>query len=309
MRKSIVLYLSILGVIAAILLAIEMHEKIPTPPPLVQPASNPYHSSVAASGIVEAMSENISMGVPSAGLVMEIKVQVWDRVQKDQELFRLDDRDLRAQLEVQRSKIRVAEASLLKLQDQFSRLQSVKDPRAVSIEEVRTRENDVAVAEAQLKFAEAEVRETEAMIERLTIRAPKDGTILQNNIRPGEYVALTPKEPAMILGDLENLQVRADVDEQDASRVQSGRPATAYLKGMARIAIPLKFVRIEPFVIPKQSLTGASSERVDTRVLQIIYAFEQPGKEKVYVGQQVDVFIETEPSSSSDNHLGKRNKS
>ena len=52
----------------------------------------------------------------------------------------------------------------------------------------------------------------------------------------------------------------------------------------------MRFVRIEPFVIPKKSLTGDSSERVDTRVLQIIFQLDQPNV-PLYVGQQVDVFI------------------
>jgi hypothetical protein len=63
--------------------------------------------------------------------------------------------------------------------------------------------------------------------------------------------------------------------------------------------MPLRFVRIEPYVVPKRSLTGDSLERVDTRVLQIVYAFDRPAF-PVYVGQQVDVFIQrpqTEPAN------------
>jgi len=55
----------------------------------------------------------------------------------------------------------------------------------------------------------------------------------------------------------------------------------------------LRFVRVEPFVVPKKSLTGESTERVDTRVLQVIYAIE-PGSANVYVGQQLDAFIQAE---------------
>ena len=65
----------------------------------------------------------------------------------------------------------------------------------------------------------------------------------------------------------------------------------AYVKGETKNAIPLRFTRIEPYVIPKKSLTGASTERVDTRVLQVIYQLDPP-KRPLYVGQQVDVYIE-----------------
>jgi len=99
----------------------------------------------------------------------------------------------------------------------------------------------------------------------------------------------------MILGDVAHLQVRADVDEQNATRLQPGQAATAYLKGDTTAPIALHFVRIEPFVVPKVSLTGASTERVDTRVLQVIYAFECPKDHPVYVGQQVDLFVRADP--------------
>ncbi|MGL5020345.1 MAG: efflux RND transporter periplasmic adaptor subunit, partial [Luteolibacter sp.] len=68
--------------------------------------------------------------------------------------------------------------------------------------------------------------------------------------------------------------------------------AYGYLKGDPTITFPLEFIRIEPYVIPKVSLTGSSTERVDTRVLQVIYALDRPLDVPLYVGQQVDVFIE-----------------
>ena len=62
--------------------------------------------------------------------------------------------------------------------------------------------------------------------------------------------------------------------------------------------MPLRFVRIEPYVVPKRSLTGDSLERVDTRVLQVIYEFQRPSF-PIYVGQQVDVFIRRPPETAS----------
>ena len=81
-----------------------------------------------------------------------------------------------------------------------------------------------------------------------------------------------------------------DVDEADAWRVRSDSPAIARLRGNPTIAVALSFVRFEPYVLPKRSLTGDTTERVDTRVLQAIYAF-RPNDFPGFVGQQVDVFI------------------
>src|SRR5206468_780282 len=70
--------------------------------------------------------------------------------------------------------------------------------------------------------------------------------------------------------------------------------AKAFLRGNRDLSTDLKFVRVEPYVVPKRSLTGESTERVDTRVLQAIYSFK-PESLPVYVGQQMDVFIEAPP--------------
>ena len=69
------------------------------------------------------------------------------------------------------------------------------------------------------------------------------------------------------------------------------------LRGNPEISFPLQFVRVEPYVIPKRSLTGQNTERVDTRVLQVIYAFRRPLDRPVYVGQQVDVFVKSDSST------------
>ena len=95
----------------------------------------------------------------------------------------------------------------------------------------------------------------------------------------------------MILGSVTPLHVRVDVDEHDAWRVRGGAQAVASPRGNGSTRIPLEFVRFEPYVIPKKSLTGDSTERVDTRVLQVIYRIRD-GEPAVYVGQQMDVYID-----------------
>jgi HlyD family secretion protein len=118
------------------------------------------------------------------------------------------------------------------------------------------------------------------------------------NIRVGEYAPTgTLSTPLMLVGNLDTLHVRTDVDENDAWRITPGAKARGSLRGNADISFEMTFVRIEPYVIPKRSLTGDSSERVDTRVLQVLYAFP-PGDLPVYAGQQVDVFIEAAPRTT-----------
>lgn len=274
-------------------------------PPL-PPASKPYAQAVSATGILEALSENVAIGVPQPGLVTEVKVKVNDRVRTGDVLFLLDDRDLRAhelttqaKLDVARAAIAVSEAEQAKVKSRLERFSAVTDPRAVSRDDLENLSRDVAVADARLAASRAELAaitsELEGLamlINRLSVRSPREGTVIQVNIRAGEYAATAPKNPAMIIGDTDRLQVRADVDEQNATRIRPGQKGRASLKGDPSVAFPLEFVRVEPYIIPKVSLTGAGTERVDTRVLQVIFSLERPENPPIYVGQQVDVFID-----------------
>jgi multidrug resistance efflux pump len=170
--------------------------------------------------------------------------------------------------------------------------------RVATEDEVKRREFSLATARARaaataaaIAVAEEAVRQAGTDLELLTVRSPRDGRLLQVNLREGEFAALKSAEPLMLLGDVDRFQVRAEVDEQDAVLIRPDQPAVASLKGHSELRVPLQFVRIEPYVVPKRSLTGDSLERVDTRVLQVVYAFERPAF-PVYVGQQVDVFIQ-----------------
>jgi multidrug resistance efflux pump len=153
---------------------------------------------------------------------------------------------------------------------------------------------DVARAEAALGAARARLDRLRLDIERRTVRAPIDGTVLRCYLHEGEYAgagASQADQAALVIGDLARLRVRVDVDEFDAARFRPAAAATAFFKGRAAPAIGLSFVATEPFVAPKRSLTNSQRELVDTRVLQVIYALADPHP-AVYPGQQLDVFIE-----------------
>jgi multidrug resistance efflux pump len=237
--------------------------------------------------------------------VTKLHVKVADHVEQGDPLFQLDERELRAQLQTKTDSLpsaaaRIAEQEfrLRDVQDQLKRLQSVTDHRAISEDDLQRKWHEVEVAKralirarADLQLARTQRNEVQALLNRLTVRAPRAATILQVNMRAGEYAMVNANEPLILLGDTETLQVRADIDEVNAPLVVPGSPAVAYLKGFTDKAIPLRFDRIEPYIVPKRSLTGENRERVDTRVLQVIYRFDRPSF-PVYVGQQVDVYIE-----------------
>ncbi len=312
--RKLSFYLALAGVIAAVSLVRRMQRRPPQPAPVSQPSRSPYDNTVAATGIVEARRENVKIAAPKPGLVTRVLVKVGDRVASGSPLFQLDDREARAreaalaaQVASARAALAAQEVELADGTDQLERFQKLEAQRVATEEELKRRWFAVENAKARISSTRAQIAAVQQQLEQartelavLTVRAPRDGELLQVNVREGEFApAAVMNEPLMLLGDVETLQVRAEVDEQSAVLVEPSRPARAALKGHADLTVDLRFVRIEPFVIPKRSLTGDSLERVDTRVLQLIYEFDRPSF-PVYVGQQMDVFIErpARPASS-----------
>jgi len=160
---------------------------------------------------------------------------------------------------------------------------------------------DRDITYAQVEQARAQVEQDRTQLDLLQVRAPLDGTVLQLNVRPGEYVASAAGQGLIVMGNTHPLQVRVNIDEEDLPRLKISAPARAKIRGdVAQEELPLRFVRLEPYVVPKTSLTGANTERVDTRVVQVIYALDPQHPlvrgQKVLVGQLVDVFIDTRPA-------------
>ena len=305
-RKYLLPVLAVLGLGFAVLTVISGSKTIPPALPFVDPAAPPFKSSVAGTGIVEANTENIAIGTLVPGVVSGIYISVGSKVKTGDPLFKLDDRDLMAQLTIRRAAlhvsnttVKVAKASLSDVKNQLALAESITDKRAISVEELDRRRYAVQIAKAKLAQAKADVvsamaqiRETETNLDRIIVRAPVDGEVLQLKIHPGEFApAGIIQTPLILLGNVEPLNVRVDVDENDAWRVRTGAPAVAFLRGNKEIKTDLKFVRFEPYIVPKKSLTGDSIERVDTRVLQVIYSIAQTDL-PIFAGQQMDVYIE-----------------
>lgn len=212
----------------------------------------------------------------------------------------------------------MAKADLDLAKDQADMIQQLPDKRVLSREEINRREFAYQMAKAKWEQAQAsynkvkagtwkpdiEIARLEALqaraninvvnteIQRTVIQSPIDGTVLQIKINEGE---LPPpdvfRSPMMILGNIEVMYVRVSINQLDIPHFETNAQATAFLQGDAHISFPLEFVRLEPFLMEKSVLTNEITEKIDTRVLQIIYRL-RPNHQNIYVGQQMDVFIE-----------------
>lgn len=296
--------LAVIGVALAISTVIQGNQTRSLVEPAVQSAKVPFSSYVAGAGMIEASTENIAIGTPVSGIVAAIYVTWGDRVNAGEPLFKIDDRDLQGQLPVAVAKVKESEATLAKTRNLLKISEGLRIGSSISGVDLANRRFDVAINEAVLESAAAQVEQIKIEIERRTIRAPVTGSILQIKTRLGEFAqGGVLATPLMLLGDTKFLHLRVDIDENDAWRVRPEASALAFVRGNPDLNAPLQFERFEPYVIPKISLTGQSAERTDIRVLQVIYSFD-PAVLPVYVGQQVDVFIEAPPIGRASARTG-----
>lgn len=344
LRKLILPLIGVGMLMFALYHVVMAYREEPRLPPPRPPAQSDYPHTVAGAGLVEAQTENISLGAAVPGLVVKVHVAVGQKVKAGDPLFEQDGRHLQAELKVKQANLVAAQAQLAKLkkaprpEELPASAARVAEARAVLVEkedflkralvlyakgamaqeELVQRKQWVEVARAQLAKAEADdkllkagtwkldldiaaatvaqarsqLEQTETELDRHIVRAPVDGEALQVNVRPGEFAGAPPGKALLVLGGMKKLHVRVDIDENDIPRFQPGAPAVAKLRGNPKMEVTLHFVRVEPYVIPKKSLTGDNTERVDTRVLQVIYAAEA-SEHPLYVGQQLDVFIQS----------------
>lgn len=264
----------------------------PASEPYVQPPTSTYTNTVSGIGVIEPQSEIIHIGTELSGVVRNIAVKVGDKVKMGDTLFTLDERNIDAQIKTLEVSLEISKVEANDAIVQFNIVKNIGNKSAVSKEDFSRRKYAAEIAKSRILQTEAQLSEAKINKERMSVKSPIDGQILSVNIRSGEFASAGADntDPLMRLGNTDILHVRVEIDEENAGRIKPDAPAKALSRGDTKNVIPLQFVRFEPFIRPKQNL-AVSGQRVDTRVLQILYALEKTDAQ-IFVGEQMDVFIE-----------------
>ncbi len=291
MRSYVIVALALLGFAIAAFAVVQDDRATPvidTPSPTALP---PFRAYVEGAGITEASTGNIAIGTPVPGIITSVGVTWGQEVKAGDILFTIDDTNVKAQLLPAQAAVAQAEADLAKAKNLFEIGSNLAVGTSISKVEMENRRYDVAIKQAALAASKAKVEQLEIELSRHTVKAPVDGRVLQINTRVGEYApsgVLNP--PLLLFGDDRLIYLRVSIDEDDAWRVRPNAPAFAFVRGNPSLKTPLKFVRFDPYLVPKTLLTGSSTDRTDMRVLHIVYSFARD-KLPVYLGQQMDAFI------------------
>lgn len=150
---------------------------------------------------------------------------------------------------------------------------------------------EVKIAQHEVEQAKADIDAIELEIQRTSIKSPLDGTVLKIDIREGEIS--DPNKTSMILGNTDELYLRVSIDQFNIMMFHPNCPAVAFRQGDHSQEFPLKFIHIDPIMVPKKYLTNDVNEKVDTQVFETVYSIAKKDAPLI-VGEQMDVYINAE---------------
>jgi HlyD family secretion protein len=143
--------------------------------------------------------------------------------------------------------------------------------------------------EAQLNIARAELAMARAAVDKMTIRAPSAGTVLQVNIKVGETAMPSSAQPLLLIGDVSSLRVRAEVDDRDVGNIKIGQPVVVRAAAFPDREISGKVASIAPTVGPASGVARGPRNPTDVDVVEVLIDLTDPGP--LASGTQVDAYF------------------
>ncbi|HYP28142.1 MAG TPA: efflux RND transporter periplasmic adaptor subunit [Blastocatellia bacterium] len=168
-----------------------------------------------------------------------------------------------------------------------ARFDAARERHALIDDEAR--EEDRAKAQADVAFAQGQLDEARARLEKTFIRSPIDGVILRKHLNAGESVSDMREMPILTVGNVSTLRVRVDVDETEVSKLRLNQRAYVTADAFGPEKFWGRVVRIGQVLGKKNIRTDEPSERVDTKILETMIELED-GR-KLPSGLRVDSFI------------------
>ena len=277
----------------------------PIPVKGYQVAQGEIVAEVMGTGTLEAKVQTIvSTKIP--GRILEMRVDQGDQVRAGQPLLQLDDSEFRQQVEIARSALDAAKATVERMQAdavrsqaileqsriEYRRRESLFASKSIAANEIDKRKEELKVAEADLEKTKAAVVESRknlvvaqntvdyqlARLGDTLIAAPFDGLIIRRDRDPGDVVV--PGTSIFLLISTQSLWVRTWVDETEMQRVTEGQAARVVFRAEPETSYIGKVVRL-----------GRETDR-ETREFLVDVEIERLPR-NWSVGQRADVFIET----------------
>lgn len=273
---------------------------------------------VVGIAIVEPSARIVRLTPEQSGYIREVKVNIGDKVSKNQVLVVLDAEVERAQvgqasakaatqneaIAAARENLRLLEVKLGKARADLARnealfagnaltQQQLDDSRALTADlsqQLRVQEAALREQQRRLGEAQADVGYFQTLADQKVVRSPINGAVLSLDARVGEYLSaqtaigeFAPEGPVMAL---------TEIDEMFADRVRVGQRAFVRAQGSREVITTGTVVLASPYLRKKSLFADKAGDLEDRRVREVRVQLDQP--EKVLLGARVECVIEIE---------------
>lgn len=196
---------------------------------------------VTATGRLQPVNQ-VDVGTEVSGTIESVEVDFNDVVVAGQILVKLDTEQLEAGFRQSKASLSLAQAGVLEanatLTETGNGLKRIKDliGKGLSTEEELDRgvaafaraEAGLAVAQAKVEQAQAQLDADRRALEKAIIRSPIDGVVLERRVEPGQTVAAALQTPILLVlaENLSEMVLHVDIDEADVGQVLAGQTAS-----------------------------------------------------------------------------------
>lgn len=306
MKTRTLFIIACLGILAGVASVIIYNEKIKPEHPLTV-SYNPYEKGIYATGIVEShqpTGQNVNIYPQVSGEITAVFAREGEHLKRGEPILKLDDSIQKELVAKDAAQIRYQQASLINLRQQLEKTRKsyLIDTKSISKNALDNAINAVRIQIENVQIAKKQYAADLALLDKYTVRAPIDGVILRVGVAVGDYGSPLGRFdtytqamlPVIEMGITKPfLEVRCFIDEILVPTLPSSShlEATMFVRGISNRGIPLEFIKIQPYLIPNIQLSNERTERVDVRVLPVIFKFTKPEDINIFPGQLVDIYI------------------
>ena len=218
--------------------------------------------SVTVAGEISP-AEKVSVRPEVHGKIAELPVDISDQVAAGDLLFRLDDKDLKIEIDTRKKQIDSANLQLEQSKNEFERSKKLFNDGLISEEAFQNTKTRYEVAQISRDRAQNDFDLAEEKLSKTSIRAPFDCTVLSRPVSIGQAVSGTGGQSSgtevMEIADLKNLIILSHVNQADVSRMGKNQKVKIEIEAVADLVIDGIVERIAPQATIRSGIKGFST--------------------------------------------------
>jgi HlyD family secretion protein len=215
--------------------------------------------TAAATGTIEPVRV-VEVKSKASGEILKMTVESGDRVERGALLVQLDQKDTKNQLDRAQAEVAVARARFRIAEGQLARSQQLLDRQTISPQEHEATLLEHANANAALVTAEIDLNLAKERLTETTVRAPITGVVISKLVEEGQIISSATSQVSggttlLLMATLDEVQVRALVDEIDVGRIRAGQEAKIKVDAYPDARFAGNVLKIEPQAVVEQNVT------------------------------------------------------